>query len=272
MTVSTAEQAMGTFETTTARWGRITMSAGLVVSLAAPISLVIFGDFGLTANQLLTAYLAVAAVYLVLAVVEPITYFPILGQAGMYQAFMIGNIANKLLPAAIVAQNRVDAQPGTRRGDLISVMAICGAAIVHIVSLLVFVGMFGTWLLTTVPDSVTEVAQIYILPTILGAVVVQAIVTVRQVRSAGFALAASLLVIFVLLPLVPAIASFNVAIAVLLTVLASWFFRNKAADAAHGRAMTRADDGASEESAKHVTGGASGDTNSEREAGRREES
>lgn len=270
MTASAAEQAMATFETTTARWGRITMSAGLVVSLAAPISLVIFGDFGITANQLLTAYLAVAAVYLVLAIVEPITYFPILGQAGMYQAFMIGNIANKLLPAAIVAQSRVDAQPGTRRGDLISVMAICGAAIVHIVSLLVFVGLFGTWLLTTVPDTVTEVAQIYILPTILGAVVVQAIVTVKQVRSALFALAASLLVVFVLLPLFPAIASFNVALAVLLTVLASWFLRNKAADGGHGQAAQEIGDVATDEDTHQVDDDDITGSSRDGESGRRE--
>lgn len=270
MTVSTAEQAMGTFESTTARWGRITMAAGLLVSLAAPISLLVFGDFGITANQLLTAYLAVAAVYLVLAVVEPITYFPILGQAGMYQAFMIGNIANKLLPAAIVAQSRVEARPGTRRGDLISVMAICGAAIVHIVSLLVFVGIFGTWLLATVPDTVTEVAQIYILPTILGAVVIQAIVTVKQVRSALFALLASLFVIFILLPLIPAIDSFNIAIAVLLTVLASWFLRNKTEDAKYNQiaAQNGVDDSATDEAAEQITSGATGDTNSDRDTSR----
>lgn len=253
----TSEEAMGTFEHTTARWGRITMSLGLLVSLLAPISLLVFGDFGVTANQLLTAYLAVAAVYLVLAIVEPITYFPILGQAGMYQAFLIGNIANKLLPAAIVAQNRLDAQPGTRRGDLISVMAICGAAIVHVISLLVFVGLFGTWLLSIVPDHVTEVAQIYILPAILGAVVVQAIVTVKQVRSALFALLASLLVIFVLLPLVPAIESFNIAIAVLLTVLASWFLRNKAAEGASQRPVADGAEAAEDGAGDIDTGGAS---------------
>lgn len=250
MTVSTAEQAMGRFEHTTARWGRITMSIGLVLSLAAPFSLLVFGNFQVTASQLITAYLAVAAVYLVLAIVEPITYFPILGQASMYQAFLIGNIANKLLPAAIVAQNRLEATPGTRRGDLIAVMAISGAAIVHIVSLTVFVGFLGTWMLTVVPDSITEVAQIYILPSILGAVVVQAIITVRQVRTTIFALVASLFVVFLLLPLVPAIGAFDVAIVVLLTILASWFFRNKGKDdefAQQAASKVSADDNAARE-------------------------
>ncbi|MDO5493938.1 MAG: hypothetical protein Q4F53_10075 [Nesterenkonia sp.] len=229
-TAPTADQAMQQFEHTTSRWGRLTMSAVLITSLAAPILLLVLGDFGVTFNQLLTAYLAVAAVYLVLAIVEPITYFPILGQAAMYQAFMIGNIANKLLPAAIVAQNRVAVRPGSRQGDLVAVMAICGAAVVHVVSLLLFVGIFGTWLLSVVPEPVIEVAQLYILPSILGAVVVQALITVKQARSALFAAAASLFVVFALVPLVPAVGAFGVAIVVLLTILASWFLRNKAHD------------------------------------------
>ncbi|MDZ5076511.1 hypothetical protein [Nesterenkonia sp. HG001] len=226
--MNTADLAMSRFEHTTARWGRATMGAVLMVSLAAPLILLAVGDFDITFSQLLTAYLAVAAVYLVLAMVEPITYFPILGQAAMYQAFMIGNIANKLLPAAIVAQNRLNVRPGSRKGDLVAVMAICGAAVVHIVSLLLFVGVLGTWLLSVVPEPVIEIAQLYILPAILGAVVVQAVVTVRQARSTGFALVMSLLVILVLVPLAPAIGPFGIALAVLLTVLASWFFRGPA--------------------------------------------
>lgn len=227
MSTQTADLAMDGFERTTARWGRLTMSATLIICIIAPMGLVLFGDFGITFNHLLTAYLAVAAVYLVIAVVEPVTYFPVLGQAGMYQAFMIGNIANKLLPAAIIAQNRMGVKPGSRQGDLVSVMAICGAAVVHVLSLLIFVGIFGTWLLSVIPENITEVAQEYILPSILGAILVQAAVTVKQPRSTLFALAAGALVIFVIMPLFPALGAFSTALAVLLTVLSSWYLRNK---------------------------------------------
>lgn len=41
---------------------------------------------------------------------------------------MIGNISNKLVPAAIVAQSSIGAKAGTKRGDLAAVMAIGGAA------------------------------------------------------------------------------------------------------------------------------------------------
>ncbi|MDS2172145.1 hypothetical protein Q7C18_05495 [Nesterenkonia sp. CL21] len=248
--MSTADQSMLHFERTTARWGRLTMGAGLVVSLAAPMLLLSLGDFSITGGQLMTAYLAVAAVFLAFAIIEPITYFPILGQAAMYQAFMIGNISNKLLPAAVVAQNRIDVRPGSRHGDLAAVAAICGAASVHIVSLLLFVGLFGTWLLRVIPESVMEVTQLYILPSILGAVVVQAVVTVRQARSTAFALIIACLVILVAVPLAPAIGPYGVAITVLLTVVASWVFRGTAPAQEDGPEPAAAEDGELPEDAR----------------------
>ena len=44
-----------------------------------------------------------ATTFGVLWIVEPIAYFPVLGSSAMYQAFLIGNISSKLLPAAVVA-------------------------------------------------------------------------------------------------------------------------------------------------------------------------
>ena len=160
---------------------------------------------------------------------EPLTYFPILGPAAMYQAFMIGNISNKLLPAAIVAQSSINARPGTKRGDLAAVMAICGAATVHLTSLLLFVGVLGTWLISIVPDALIEVARLYILPAVMGAVLVQCIATMRQLRPTIFAIGAALAVQFVLVPLVPQAAMGATAITVVATIMLSWFGRDRSA-------------------------------------------
>ena len=37
-----------------------------------------------------------ASILNVVSIIEPISYFPVLGQTGMYRAFMIGNIAKTL--------------------------------------------------------------------------------------------------------------------------------------------------------------------------------
>ncbi|EMY34021.1 hypothetical protein D477_011911, partial [Arthrobacter crystallopoietes BAB-32] len=111
--VPAAEQGLAEFDRTTSRWGQLTMLAGLAISLAGPLYLVFFGGLDVSATQLWTAFAAVAAVFMMIWIVEPVTYFPILGPAAMYQAFMIGNISSKLLPSALVAQNRIGAKPGT---------------------------------------------------------------------------------------------------------------------------------------------------------------
>ena len=225
-------EALGAFDRTTSRWGRITMLIGLAFSLAAPAYLVFFSGLGIPLSGILAAFGALAAVFGVIWIVEPLTYFPILGASSMYQAFMIGNISNKLLPAAMIAQSTIGVKPGTRKGELASVAAICGAAAVHLASLFIFVGLLGTWLVSVIPAGLITTVQTYILPTVMGAVVVQAIVSQKAPRAAIIALVVSLIVVFGLVPLSPQMGLFSTAIAVIGSAVIAWFLRDKRAIAA----------------------------------------
>lgn len=230
-----ADIAMDRFERQTSRYGSWTMIAGLLLSLAGPFYLFFFTDLGLTWPMVLTAFIAVAATFGVFWIVEPVTYFPILGSAAMYQAFMIGNISNKLLPAAIVAQSSIGAKPGSRRGNIAAVMAICGAATVHLVSLLLFVGVLGTWLVSLVPTDLIEVARLYILPSLMGAVLVQAIVSMKQMRPTIIALALALILQFVVVPVAPALGMFATAIVVALSIVLSLLLRKRGETTGSGK-------------------------------------
>ena len=161
------------------------MIMGLFFSLAAPAYLVFFAGLDIPISGILTAFGALAAVFGVIWIVEPLTYFPILGASSMYQAFMIGNISNKLLPAAMIAQSTIGVKAGTRKGELATIAAICGAATVHLLSLFIFVGLLGTWLVSVIPVDIVHTVQLYILPTVMGAVVVQAIVSQKAPRVGG---------------------------------------------------------------------------------------
>ncbi|MGP5255049.1 hypothetical protein ACTXO0_04940 [Glutamicibacter ardleyensis] len=230
--LTSADASMARFEKQTTRYGSLTMTAGLIFSLLGPIYLVFFSDLQIAPSMIWVAFLAVAATFGVLWIVEPVTYFPILGSAAMYQAFMIGNISNKLLPAAIVAQSSIGAKPGTKRGDLAAVMAICGAATVHLTSLLLFVGVLGTWLVSQVPAEVIDVARLYILPSLMGAVIVQSIVAMKSLRPTIIAIVLALLMNFVVLPVMPAVAMFATALVVIASILISWVLRDRKAPAA----------------------------------------
>lgn len=231
MTTTTALESTGAaladFDRTTSRWGRLTMLVGLAISLAAPAYLIFFAGLHASAIQVLTAFLAVAATFGVLWVIEPVTYFPILGESSMYQAFMIGNIANKLLPAALTAQTTIGARPGTRRGELASVSAISGAVIVHLASLVLFVGFFGTWLIANLPPVILHVMQVYIVPTVFGAVHVQALAHLKQARTAVIAILVSAVVVFILGPLIPKFEMYSTVVAVAATILLAWFLRKR---------------------------------------------
>jgi len=222
-----SDASMARFEAQTSRYGSITMAIGLILSLLGPLYLAFFTDLEITASMVWIAFIAVAATFGVFWFVEPLTYFPILGSAAMYQGFMIGNISNKLLPAAIVAQSSINARPGTRRGDLAAVMAICGAATVHLTSLLLFVGILGTWLVSLIPVEMIEVARLYILPSLMGAVLVQCIVSMNQVRPTIVALALALIMQFGVIPLAPQLALFATAIVVGLSIVISWIVRDR---------------------------------------------
>ena len=215
------------FERTTTKWGSITLFTGFLIATSVPFYLLFVADANINFGEILKGFLAVFAVYGVFYIVEPLTYFPILGPAGMYQAFMIGNVSNKLLPAAIVAQDAIGVKPGTRKGEYAATMAICGAALIHVFSMVLFVGVLGTWLVSIVPEPMTLVAKLYILPAILGGVTVQLIASLKQAKSTLIALSLAALVILVLIPLVPVLASGDVAIVVLLTIVITWFTRNK---------------------------------------------
>lgn len=223
--VSTA--SFEAFERTTGRWGPITLAVGLILATSVPFYLLAVTDVDVSVSQILNGYLAVLAVYGAFYVVEPLSYFPILGPAGMYQAFLIGNLANKLIPAVVVAQDLGGAKPGTKRGSFTATAAISGAAFIHAVSMILFVAIFGTWLVSVIPESITEVTQLYVLAAIMGGVTVQLASSLKNPRATIAALAVAAVVIFVITPLLPMLASFDVAIAVFGTIAVTWFTRKK---------------------------------------------
>lgn len=221
-TVTSAASAAWTrFDATTSRWGRATMLAAIVLTIAGPLALAVQLDVSPAA--VLAAFLGIAAVFGVIWFVEPFSYFPILGSASMYQAFMIGNISNKLLPAAVGAQAAIRARPETERGQLAAVLAICGAATTHLLGLLVVVGVFGSLLVNLLAPDVIAIIQTYIVPAVMGAVIVQMISSNRSPRLLAIAAVVGALVVFVLTPLVPGVGPVSIGLSVVITILLAIF-------------------------------------------------
>ncbi|MDH6235695.1 hypothetical protein H4V99_000440 [Cryobacterium sp. CG_9.6] len=99
---------------------------------------------------------------------------------------------------------------------------------VHVFFMLVFVGLLGSWLVSIVPAEITDVARLYIFPSIIGAVVVQLIVSLKQPRVTLIAIGTAAFVFFILVPAVPTIANLATGITVVTTAVLAWFLRSRA--------------------------------------------
>lgn len=211
---------MASFDKTTSVWGPVTMLAGMVAMLAGPIMLVAFGGYSVDPVTLVTCVVAIAAVMGVIWVIEPISYFPILGPGAMYQAFLIGNISTKLLPAAVTAQESIRAKPGTPQAQIAATLAICSAALIHVIGLMLIVGLFGQWLLTVIPADVLGAVTTYVVPAVLGAFVMQNVIGNRkQPKLIVIALIVGIVVIYGIAPLAPALANAAPFFGVVLTIV-----------------------------------------------------
>ena len=120
---------------------------------------------------LLTAFIAAASAFGFLWVVEPISYFTVLGPVGTYMAFLSGNISNMRVPCASMAQVSAGVEPGTEEGQVISVIGMATSIIIN-VSVLTIGVILGSSVLSRLPATVTEALN-YLLPALFGALLMQ---------------------------------------------------------------------------------------------------
>ena len=101
--------------------------------------------------------------------VEPISYYPVYGDAGSYMSLTTGNIANLRLPCAAVAQAVAGVPEGTRMGAVIACIGIAVSVIVGVVGVF-FGSLAGGWVTAQFPPWLTDAFKTYLLPAVLGAV------------------------------------------------------------------------------------------------------
>ena len=146
----------------------------------------------------MTAWILVASVFGAFYVVEPISYYPILGLAGTYISFLSGNISNLRLPCSAMAQEVVGVQEGTKQAEIIGTMGIVGSVIINLIGV-TLAAFVGTWLLGLFPQFVADAFRQYTAPAIFGAVFGQ--FSMRQPKLAPFALGIPLTLLYFNMPI-----------------------------------------------------------------------
>lgn len=153
------------------RVGTITNILGVVLSFApAAVLAVVYGLLPDWA-ALLTAFISALTAFGFLWVVEPISYFTVVGPIGTYMAFLSGNISNMRVPCASMAQVSAGVEPGTEKGSIIATIGMSVSVIINI-SVLTIGVILGSAILSKMPAAVTEALN-YLLPALFGALLMQ---------------------------------------------------------------------------------------------------
>ncbi len=150
----------------------------------------------------MTAWGLVASVFGAFYIVEPISYYPILGLAGTYISFLTGNISNLRLPCSAMAQEVVGVEEGTKQAEIIGTMGILGSVVINLIGVTV-AALVGTWLVGLFPPFVADAFRKFTAPAIFGAVFGQ--FAMRQPKLAPFALAIPFTMLYFKLPVWAAI-------------------------------------------------------------------
>lgn len=151
-------------------WGRISCATSLVFMLCIPLAITLHLDAWPPLQGLLKGLAGVLPIFWTVAVVETLSYGPIIGSGGAYLAFVTGNISNLKLPCAIAALKSAGARASSEEGEVISTIAVAASAITTTVLIALGVLLFTPLLpLISAQDGPAAPAFQQVLPALFGA-------------------------------------------------------------------------------------------------------
>lgn len=151
-------------------WGAIWSVAALLVLFSVPFIFSVHYDAFPELKTLLKALSTVIAVYWTTAIIEVVTYTPMLGAGGTYLSFLSGNITNLKLPCAMNAMERANVRANSEEGEVISTISIAASSITTTVIIAVGVLLFAPVLPKILAEgSVIKPAFEYVVPALFGA-------------------------------------------------------------------------------------------------------
>ena len=152
------------------RWGILWNIGALLMLLAIPVAISTYFGVWPELKVLGTVLRKLMLLYWVTAVIEVITYVPMLGAGGTYLSFVTGNITNLKLPVGLAAMENAKVRANTEEGEVISTIAIGVSSITTTIIIAVGVLAFSPILpLITKEGSVFKPAFEWVLPALFGA-------------------------------------------------------------------------------------------------------
>ena len=109
--------------------------------------------------------------YFLLYFFEPLGFYPQMGLSGIYVGYLAGNIPSVRLPAMLAAHAATGAEAGTKRGELVGVIAI-GVSVFTNLFFVTLAAVTGVYILEILPAFVLDAFD-FCVPAIVGCVMAQ---------------------------------------------------------------------------------------------------
>lgn len=149
------------------RDGRIWNLSVMVLLFLFPVAVALIYHAMPDWRGFLMGVIATAPMYWAVAVIEVVTYVPMLGAGGSYLSFVTGNISNLKLPVALNALEQADVKVSSEEGEIVSTIAIAVSSIVT--TLILILGVVLITPLTPILNApVLAPAFAQILPALFG--------------------------------------------------------------------------------------------------------
>ncbi|MFV0424054.1 MAG: hypothetical protein ACK5K7_00560 [Bacilli bacterium] len=150
------------------RLGRITNFIAVVLMVLVPIIISNVFDIPINFKMYMQYGFPFAVIFIFVGVAEVLAYTPILGASGSYLSFITGNIGNMKIPAAVSAQQAINAKKGTEEAEVASTMAIATSSFITVAVLTVGI-FFMSFIAPILENPVLEPAFKNIMPALMGA-------------------------------------------------------------------------------------------------------
>lgn len=171
--VKTTEQQQDiAFDNKINNMGRITSIMALIGMFMVPVVITLV--YKIDVDWSVAGPLAgtLIAMFAPTAIVENISYYAVLGAGGVYLSCITGNIMNMKLPCALSGMQIAKVEPGSKKGDIISIISIGVSSLVT--TIIIFLGMMivGQFLAPLLDNPVLKPGFDNIMPALMGAIAV----------------------------------------------------------------------------------------------------
>jgi len=122
--------------------GRLWMIGAFILFVSVPF--IFSGVTGIwpKADEFLPGFFTTAVIFWPVAIIEVLTFSPMLGVGGTYLGFVTGNLTNMKVPAALNAQDALGLEKGSETADAVATIAIATSSIVTMTIIIIGILLF----------------------------------------------------------------------------------------------------------------------------------